>query len=94
MSLVIATPDVMAAAATDLANICSTIRAADAAAAFPTTAVLAAGADEVSAAITSLFNAHAQGFQALSAQAARFHAQFVQALNSAGSSYAAGRVGQ
>ena len=84
MSLVITTPDVMAAAATDLAGIGSTISAANAAAAAPTNWVLAAAEDEVSAAITSLFNAHGRGFQALSAQAAAFHAQFVQALNGGG----------
>jgi hypothetical protein len=47
MSYVIAMPDLMAAAATDLADIGSTIRAADAAAALPTTGVPAAGADDV-----------------------------------------------
>ena len=35
----------------------------------------------MSAAIAALFSAHGQGFQALGAQAAAFHAQFVQALN-------------
>ena len=80
MSLVIAAPDVMAAAATDLANIGSTIRAADAAAASPTTGILAAAEDEVSAAIAPLFSSHGTTFQALSAQAALFHEQFVQTL--------------
>ena len=80
MSLVIAAPDVMAAAATDLANIGSTIRAADAAAASPTTGILAAAEDEVSAAIAALFSSHGKAFQALSAQAALFHEQFVQTL--------------
>ena len=37
--------------------------------------------DEVSAAVAALFGAHARGYQALSAQAAAFHRQFVQALN-------------
>src|ERR1700751_6038099 len=87
MSLVIATPDVMAAAATDLANIGSTIRAADAAAATQTTGVLVAAEDEVSAAIAAVFSAHGQGFQALGAQAAVFHAQFVQALTEGAGSY-------
>jgi PE family len=48
MSLVVAIPDVMAAAATDLANIGTTIRAANAAAATQTTGVFAAAEDEVS----------------------------------------------
>ena len=84
MSLVIATPDVMAAAATDLADIGSTLSEASAAAAAPTTGVLAAAEDEVSAAIAAVFSAHGQGFQTLSAQAAAFHRQFVQALSGAG----------
>ena len=54
MPLVTAIPDVMEAAAIDLANIGSRIRAADAAAALPTTGVLAAGADEVSAAVAAM----------------------------------------
>ncbi len=49
MSFVIAVPELMAEAATSLASIGSTIGAANAAAAAPTTALLAAGADEVSA---------------------------------------------
>ena len=89
MSSVIAAPDLITTAATDLANIGSTIRAADAAAGSSTTGVLAAAEDEVSAAIAAFFSAHGQGFQALSAQAAAFHDQFVQALNGAGRAYAA-----
>ena len=53
-----------------------------------TTGVLAAAEDEVSAAIAAVFSAHGQGFQALGAQAAAFHAQFVQALKSSAGSYA------
>src|ERR1700740_2288668 len=88
MSLVIATPDVMAAAATDLANIGTTIRAANSAAATQTTGVLAAAEDEVSAAIAAVFSAHGEGLQALGAQAAAFHDQFVQALTAGAGSYA------
>ena len=47
------------------------------------------GEDEVSAVIAAVFSAHGQGFQALSAQAAAFHTQFVQALTSARGAYAA-----
>ncbi|CNZ06258.1 PE family protein [Mycobacterium tuberculosis] len=49
MSFVIASPEALLAAATDLAAIRSTIRAANAAAAVPTTGALAPAADEVSA---------------------------------------------
>jgi PE family len=89
MSFVIAAPEFITAAATDLSHIGSAVSAANAAAAGPTTAVLAAGADEVSAAVASLFSSHAQAFQALGAQAAAFHGQFVAALNAGGGAYAA-----
>ena len=88
MTFLIAAPELVAAAATDLANIGSTINVANAAAAFPTTGVLAAGADGVSASIAALFGAHAQAYQALSAQAAQFHAQFVQLMNTGAGAYA------
>lgn len=83
----IAAPEAIAAAATDLASIGSTIGAANAAAAANTTAVLAAGADQVSVAIAAAFGAHGQAYQALSAQAATFHIQFVQALTAGAGSY-------
>ena len=87
MSFVIAAPDMVMAAATDLANIGSTISAANAAAAAPTTGVLAAAGDEVSAAIAALFSGHGQAFQALSSQAAAFHGQFVHNMTSGGAAY-------
>jgi hypothetical protein len=88
MSYVIAAPEMVAAAASDLANIGSSLGTANVMAAGPTTSVLAAGADGVSAAIASLFSGHAQAYQALSAQAASFHQQFIQAMSNASSSYA------
>ncbi len=87
MSYVIAAPEVMTTAATDLADIGSTLSAARAAAATQTTGVLAAAEDEVSAAIATVFSAHGQGFQALGAQAAAFHERFVQALTAGAGSY-------
>ncbi|OOK69234.1 PE family protein [Mycobacterium kansasii] len=89
MSHLIAVPEIVAAAASDLENIGSSISVANAAAQWPTTAVLAAGADDVSAAIAALFSTHAQAYQTLSAQAAAFHAQFVRTLNAGAGSYAA-----
>ncbi len=80
----IAHPDQVAGAARDLASIGSTINEANAAAAGQTTSVLAAGADEVSAAVAAVFGAHAEGYQVLSTQAAAFHQQFVQALTAVG----------
>jgi triacylglycerol lipase len=88
MSFVVAAPEMLASVAADVAGIGSSLSAANAAAAAPTTAVMAAAGDEVSAAITAVFSSHAQQFQALSAQAAAFHDQFVQILNSGAWSYA------
>ncbi|MGB9303001.1 MAG: PE family protein, partial [Mycobacterium sp.] len=88
MSFVVAVPEFLVSAATDLAGIGSTLHAANAAAATQTTSVVAAAGDEVSAAIAELFSAHAQGFQALSAQAAAFHDDFVQALTAGAGAYA------
>ena len=59
MSFLIATPDLLAQAAADLTRIGSTISEASAAAAAPTTGVLVAGADEISAAVAALFDSHA-----------------------------------
>ena len=92
MSLVIAAPDVMAAAATDLANIGSTLSAANAAAASQTTGVLAAAEDEVSAAIAAVFSGHGQGFQALSAQAQAFHSEFVNLMNAGAGAYLSAEI--
>ena len=88
MSLVTAAPELMTVAATDLANIGSTISAAHMAAATPTVAVIPAAADEVSSSIAHLFSQHAQDYQALAGQAAAFHEQFVQHLTSSAGSYA------
>jgi hypothetical protein len=89
MSYVIAAPEALASAASDVARIGSLLSEANVAPAAPTTAVVAAAGDEVWAAIASLFSSLAQDYRALSAQAAAFHAQFVQALAGAGGSYAA-----
>jgi hypothetical protein len=92
MSFVTVVPEIVGQAAGQLENIRSALGAANAAAAAPTTRLLAAGADEVSAAVASLFSGHGQAFQALNTQAAAFHAQFVQALSAAGGSYTAGEA--
>ncbi|EFD19243.1 PE domain-containing protein, partial [Mycobacterium tuberculosis CPHL_A] len=87
MSFVIANPEMLAAAATDLAGIRSAISAATAAAAAPTIQVAAAGADEVSLAISALFGQHAQAYQALSAQATIFTASSWRALDLRGATW-------
>ncbi|MCV7099852.1 PE family protein, partial [Mycobacterium palustre] len=88
MSYVIAAPEYVAAAATDLANIGAAISDANSAALGPVSSVLPAGADEVSAGIAALFDGHAQAYQALSAAAQAFHAQFVQLMSSGAEQYA------
>ncbi|MBL7659838.1 PE family protein, partial [Escherichia coli] len=89
MSFVFAVPEMVAATASDLASLGAALSEATAAAAIPTTQVLAAAADEVSAAVAALFGAHGQTYQVLSAQAAAFHSQFVQALSGGAQAYAA-----
>ena len=79
-SFVNVVPDTLATASSDLTRIGSSIREANAAAAGSTTQVLAAGQDEVSVALSRLFGTFSQEFQALNAQAALFHNQFVQTL--------------
>ncbi len=87
MSYLVAAPEFLASAATDLSNMSSRLSEASAAAVAPTTGVLAPAEDEVSAAIAAMFSAHGQGFQALSARAAAFHDQFVQTLTAGARSY-------
>ncbi len=86
-SLVTAVPDLIEAAAGDLANIRSTLSAASAAAAPSMTALEPAAADEVSAAITRLFGSYGKEFQALGAQASAFHAEFASLLNGGAVAY-------
>jgi hypothetical protein len=65
------------------------LAAHNAAAASPTTAVMPAAADEVSALAAAQFTAHAQLYQAVSAQAAAIHEMFVSTLSTSAESYAA-----
>ncbi len=89
MTSLITQPQLLAAAAADAAEINSAISAAKARAAGPTTGVVAAAQDEVSAATAKLFGGYAQGYQTLLKQASAFHDQFAATLSSAGSTYAA-----
>jgi hypothetical protein len=88
MSYVIADPELMTSAASDLASIGSNLGAAHLVAAPPTVAVIPAAADEVSAGIAHLFSDYAQDYQALAGQASAFHEQFVQHLTASAFSYA------
>ncbi|MEB4058024.1 PE family protein, partial [Mycobacterium ulcerans] len=88
MSYLVVSAQELESAAALLAGVGSNVGAASSAAAGPTAAVLGAlGADEVSAAVAGLFGGHAQAYQAVSAQAAAFHQQFVPALAAAAGSY-------
>jgi PE family len=88
MSYVTAAPDVMTSAATDLADIGSTLSATHLAAAAKTVAVVPAAADEVSAGVAHLFSHYAEDYHALAGRAAVFHEQFAQRLNAGAGSYA------
>ncbi|SPM32150.1 PE family protein [Mycobacterium terramassiliense] len=87
MSFLVATPDMMSAAAGSLVGIGSTLNEATSAAAGSTTSVAAAGADDVSTAISQLFGLYGRQFQALSAQAATFHHEFSKLLNGGAAAY-------
>ena len=89
MSFVNAHPEALAAAAGNLQTIGSALSAQNAAAATPTTGVVPAAADEVSALTAAQFAAHATMYQQISAQAAAIHEMFVATLNGSAASYEA-----
>ena len=88
MSCVTPHPEALTAAAANLAGIGSAVAAQNAAAAGPTTGVVPAAADEVSALTAAQFAVHAQLYQAVSAQAAAIHDMFVNTLGTSAGSYA------
>jgi hypothetical protein len=87
MSVVVAAPEFVTAAAGDLAGIGSGLNAAHTTTALSTTGLAAAAGDEVSAGIAALFNTYGAGYQTLGAQAAVFHAEFVDLLNGSAAAY-------
>lgn len=89
MSFVTTQPEALTAAAGNLTGIGSAMSAQNAAAAAPTTGVIPAAADEVSALTAAQFAAHAQMYQAVSAQAQAIHEMFVNTLGTSAGSYAA-----
>lgn len=88
MPFVTTEPEVLAVAAGKLEDIGSTMSAGNAAAATPTSDVVPAAADEVSALTAAQFAAHAGIYQQVSAQAAAIHQQFVAAMAASSTSYA------
>ena len=89
MSFVTTQPQMLSAAAGNLQDIGSAVSAGNAVAAAPTTGVVPAAADEVSALTAAQFAAHAQMYQDFSAQAAAIHEQFVATLATSAGSYLA-----
>src|SRR5271156_3818495 len=89
MSFVTTQPEALNAAATALGGVGSWLRAQNAAGAAPTTRAVPAAAGGVSALTAAQFAAHAQLYQAVAAQAAAIHEQFVNTLTTSAGSYAA-----
>jgi hypothetical protein len=89
MSFVTTQPEALAAAAGGLQSIGSAVAAGNMAAAAPTTGVVPAAADEVSALTAAQFAAHAVLYQTFSAQATAIHELFVNTLQTSAGSYAA-----
>jgi hypothetical protein len=87
MSYVVTTPEMLAAASTDVGKIGSAISTASSNAAGPTAGMLPAAEDEVSAAIAKVFGAYGQEYQTVVSQAAAFHNEFTEALAAAGNAY-------
>ena len=88
MTFVPTQPEMLTSAAGQLQGVGSTISARNAAVAAPTTGVVAAAADEVSALTAAQFGAHAAMYQAASSQAAAVHEMFVHILGASAGSYA------
>jgi hypothetical protein len=89
MSFVTTQPEELTAAAGTLQSLGAGMDAGNAAAAAPTTGVVPAAADEVSALTAAQFSTHGQLYQAISAQAAAIHEMFVNTLGVSAGSYAA-----
>jgi hypothetical protein len=89
MSFVNIVPETLSMTAGNLQSIGSAVAAENAAALAPTTGLIPAAADRVSALTAMQFAAHAQMYQAVSAQAAAVHKMFVTVLQASAGSYAA-----
>ena len=89
MSFVTTQPEALAYAAGKLKTLGSTMAAESAAAAAPTTGVVPAAADEVSALQAEIFEAYGSLYQSVNAQATAIHELFVHTLGASAGSYAA-----
>jgi hypothetical protein len=89
MSMVIAQPEILAAAAEGLQALNSAVWAENAAAEAATTGVIPAAADVVSILAAAQFASHARRYQEISAQAAALREQLATTLGISAGSYAA-----
>lgn len=89
MYFVTAQPEALLYAAGQLQTLGSSMAAEGAAAATPTTGVVPAAADEVSALQATIFAAYGTLYQSVSTQAAAIHELFVNTLGASAGSYAA-----
>src|ERR1700752_3248302 len=89
MSFVTALPAMLASRAGDLQSMGAAVAAGNTAASAPTTGVVPAAADEVSALTAAHFAAQGLLYQELSAQATAIHELFCSTLATSAGSYAA-----
>ena len=89
MSFVSIVPEILSSAADNLQSVGYAVSAENAAALGPTTGLIPAASDQVSALTAMQFAAHAQLYQAVSAHAAAIHQMFVTTLGASAHSYAA-----
>ncbi len=89
MSIVIARPELLAAAAAEMQSLNALVAAGNAAAAGPTTGVVPAAADVVSALTAAHFASHARLYQEVSAQAAALRDLLATTLGVSAGSYEA-----
>jgi PE family len=88
MSFVTIVPEMLSAAADNLQSIGSAVSTRNAAALAPTTGLVPAAADQVSALTAMQFAAHAHVYQSVSAQATAKHHMFVTTLAASAGAYA------
>lgn len=88
MSFLTAVPEELAAAATQLAAIGSSLTAQNAGAAAPTTAIAPAAADQVSIMQSAIFTAYGALYQQFATEAQAMQEQFVQTLGLSSGTYA------
>jgi hypothetical protein len=89
MSFVSTIPEILSAAADNLQSVGWRLQTQNTAALVPTTGLIPAASDQVSALTAMQFAGHARAYQAVSAQAAAIHQMFVTMLAEGANSYAA-----